>query len=884
MCSWWLITVVCCVTCTGVHSHLTGNGSSYEVSTNFGITSDLESATICDRQLFPCNVSHVCVEQRMNCDGKPDCPDGSDEWNCKDHARSQLWNEMFVKRPDADRENKITKCELVKIPSECRCSGKHVYCEYRGIRVVPTLSHQVTVFNTFRDLSGNHLPSLEASDFSELPNLVSLILVKSDIAVLGTDVFRFLPLLRRLHLSGNNIFELLTDTFISTSHLITLELSHNPLKNISYGAFRGLSSLEHFIGLGNKQANESLFDTKAGHDLAFSMHSCRFGYRDVTNRLICTRLKCCSSCKCFSYKCLNILHAGEEPYMKKILLFIHKIPQCTLDDSMKDLRHCMLTSLSPGIFDPLFSLQKLWLDGNEFSELEPHVFNKLRYLTILSLSWNKIHTLTATMFQGLSNLRFMNLAENKIKHVKNTSLGKLPALLHLDLANNNMEEIEKEAFSGLTDLESIILNGNSLRHLSSKTFKNLENLTHIYFDEFYMCSFAVKVRVCKPQGDGISSVAHLLDNVILRVSVWMMAFLACFGNIFVLICRALLREENRAHSFYIVNLSFADFLMAVYLFIIAGHDFKYRGHYIRFDAQWRHSWKCNICGFLSTLSSEASVLILTIITTDRYISILYPVSVVENRRTLKSAASCMFVVWSVAVLMSALPLFNIPYYGLEFYGNNGVCLPLHIHKPFSQAWEYSTFLFCGLNTMAFVFIAYAYVTMFFTISASKIGLRSTQQQQDKTIAKRFAFIIGTDFVCWIPVVVIKLVALAGVQIDKNLYAWVAVFLLPVNSALNPILYTLTTKTFKQRLSRFLHNCQSSWSFGTNVDNSGITASSLLRSRSPKHIMLAVYSENDHCYSSKSSITSGSRRFSTEERHPSVSSKVRRECLQVIDKV
>lgn len=46
---------------------------------------------------------------------------------------------------------------------------------------------------------------------------------------------------------------------------------------------------------------------------------------------------------------------------------------------------------------------------------------------------------------------------------------------------------------------------------------------------------------------------------------------------------------------------------------------------------------------------------------------------------------------------------------------------------------------------------------------------------------------------------------AGTKIDETLYAWVAVFLLPVNSALNPVLYTLTTRLFKQQLSRFLSN-------------------------------------------------------------------------------
>ena len=43
----------------------------------------------------------------------------------------------------------------------------------------------------------------------------------------------------------------------------------------------------------------------------------------------------------------------------------------------------------------------------------------------------------------------------------------------------------------------------------------------------------------------------------------------------------------------------------------------------------------------------------------------------------------------------------------------------------------------------------------------------------------------------------------GVPINDDLYAWVAVFLLPVNSALNPILYTLTTKLFKQHLAKII---------------------------------------------------------------------------------
>lgn len=243
--------------------------------------------------------------------------------------------------------------------------------------------------------------------------------------------------------------------------------------------------------------------------------------------------------------------------------------------------------------------------------------------------------------------------------------------------------------------------------------------------------------------------------------------------------------------------------MSVYLFTIGAYDLVFRGEYIRHEAQWRHSWQCNLCGFLSTVSSESSVLILTIITTDRYLSIIHPLSV--KKRTISSAAMAMALSWAIAIVLSALPILDLGYYGDEFYGNNGVCLPLHIHDPFGQAWEYSTFLFCGVNFIAFLFIFFAYINMFFTISNSKIGLRCTQQQQDRNIAKRFAFIVGTDFLCWVPIVFIKVIAMAGVPVQKDLYAWVAVFLLPVNSAINPILYTLTTKLFKQHLARMVYN-------------------------------------------------------------------------------
>ena len=39
-------------------------------------------------------------------------------------------------------------------------------------------------------------------------------------------------------------------------------------------------------------------------------------------------------------------------------------------------------------------------------------------------------------------------------------------------------------------------------------------------------------------------------------------------------------------------------------------------------------------------------------------------------------------------------------------------------------------------------------------------------------------------------------ALAGVDIPGEVYSWAIVFILPINSAINPILYTISTIKFK----------------------------------------------------------------------------------------
>ncbi|XP_055888379.1 relaxin receptor 1-like isoform X2 [Biomphalaria glabrata] len=492
------------------------------------------------------------------------------------------------------------------------------------------------------------------------------------------------------------------------------------------------------------------------------------------------------------------------PRLQKLILLSNGISQLRKGDlvyvhSLTDLRikQNLITSIENDTFKNAQKLDSLYLGSNRISIVEARSFHGLKELTLLDLSENLISDLNIELFKDLGKLETLLLSDNKLKILQNGIFDSLANLISITLNNNEIAYIEPQSFKYMVNVQSLELRFNRLHAIENGTFINMHRLTYVYFDKFYMCLHASHAQTCLPNGDGISSKENLLESVILRVSVWIVGLFACGGNLLVLLGRFFTKEDNRIHSFFIKNLSMADLLMGLYLLIIAVHDIKYRGEYIYYDEIWRNSWECDFSGMLSTLSTEMSVLTLSVITMDRYISIMYPLSF--RKRGLKLSYCIMAFTWAICIFLATLPLMGLDYFGETFYRDNAVCVPLHLHDPRVQGWEFSSFLFLGINFGSFGFIAYAYVAMFYAIHLSALPLRTSRESKERFLVKRFFFIVITDFLCWVPIIIIKILALGGVEISEDLYAWVIVFILPVNSALNPMLYTLTTKLFKKKL-------------------------------------------------------------------------------------
>nr|KAG5700952.1 hypothetical protein BaRGS_034237 [Batillaria attramentaria] len=101
--------------------------------------------------------------------------------------------------------------------------------------------------------------------------------------------------------------------------------------------------------------------------------------------------------------------------------------------------------------------------------------------------------------------------------------------------------------------------------------------------------------------------------------------------------------------------------------------------------------------------------------------------------------------------------------------------------------------------------------IYWSVRLNSMATETTRKSHDLTIARRLITVAVSDFLCWFPVGLLGLMTSAGIPVASEFSVFTAVIVLPLNSALNPFLYSynvLAEKRRKAREARLLELLQS----------------------------------------------------------------------------
>ncbi|KAM4015691.1 formyl peptide receptor 2-like isoform 1-T4 [Anomaloglossus baeobatrachus] len=204
---------------------------------------------------------------------------------------------------------------------------------------------------------------------------------------------------------------------------------------------------------------------------------------------------------------------------------------------------------------------------------------------------------------------------------------------------------------------------------------------------------------------------------------------------------------------------------------------------------------CLVNMFLFNINMTSSVFLLTAMSIDRWVSVMWPFWA-KVHRTSKLVRSSAAIIWGLSLIVAGVLYYIYRYHVRDLY--EWCAYNVYVSR-YNKELDHTILLirFVIMCVIPFLIIVTSYVTMFYMIRKSE---RSQRSQRSSRI---ITAVISCFFICWFPYYLFLLIILYY-DIDDFLYYIIHTImssLACLNSCMNPIIYVFMGPGFRQGFFR-----------------------------------------------------------------------------------
>ncbi|XP_032066983.1 urotensin-2 receptor-like [Thamnophis elegans] len=297
-----------------------------------------------------------------------------------------------------------------------------------------------------------------------------------------------------------------------------------------------------------------------------------------------------------------------------------------------------------------------------------------------------------------------------------------------------------------------------------------------------------------------SSLEDMVATCTIGTILSLMCIIGVTGNVYTLVVMCHYMRSSASMYIYIINLALADLLYLLTIPFIVGTYFIQEWYF--------GDTGCRILFSLDFLTMHASIFTLMVMSTERYFAVLKPLDTVKRSKSYRKAIA--LIIWVASLLLTLPMLIMIQL----VQGEKNICLPTWSKLSYKI---YITILFCTSIVGPGVIIGYLYVRLARTYWVSQTtSLKETKRLPNQKVLYLIFTIVLVFWACFLPFWIWQLLFQYYEPLPMSPKAirnvnYLTTCLTYSNSCINPFLYTLLTKNYKE----YLRNRQRSFHSSRN---------------------------------------------------------------------